>query len=84
MTNNMFQTYFIIRRINTCLSIRLLIDHEYIYGIQEKNYEADLDRVSVFIKRQETIKYHVFSDIMEIVATIFFYEVCIACAVHFE
>lgn len=61
MTNNMFQTYFIIRRINTCLSIRLLIDHEYIYGIQEKNYEAGLDRVSVFIKRQETIKYHVFS-----------------------
>lgn len=60
MTNNMFQTYFIIRRINTCLSIRLLIDHEYIYGIQEKNYEAGLDRVSVFIKRQETIKYHVF------------------------
>jgi len=57
--------HLIIRQIITRLSIRSLIDHQYIYGMQgKKNYEADLDvcdRVSVFIKRQETIKYVFFS-----------------------
>jgi len=36
--------HLIIRRIITCLSIRSLIDHQYIHGMQgEKNYEAGLD-----------------------------------------